>query len=203
MASWEEFRIYENFCNDSSVKLEVLDDCRSLTRANVTVPEYARYLCSSVRCTGTTTEFWYPPAFFDPDDVEPPFLFDSDFFAPPSYYSPNTSKLLFSNCSLNLFCLLFLALTLISKPTTRHNVFADAIYIAFVLFSHSCLLYNVSFSLNEFGRFKLDTYFFWVFFSLISYIIVFIVAKRSRKYLGLHTPNEINVHYQRTIQVSL
>lgn len=58
-----------------------------------------------------------------------------------------------------------------------------------------------SFSINEHGSFKLDSHFFWVLFSFMAYALIFITAMRCRKYLGLHAPNEINVHYQRTIQL--
>ena len=115
--SWETFRFYETFCNQTSNDTtryerdtnqigEALFDCRSLTadHFNDTVPEYSKYLCNHMACDGKITKFYSSAEGVEVG--EEPMLYED--LAPPSYFGKNISKLLFSTGSLNLFCLLFL-----------------------------------------------------------------------------------------------
>ena len=176
--AWEIYNFYENICDQAVV-------CIPTNETRYTA--YNEHLCEHVKCQvdedrigGTTFDkAWDPPRFF----------------------RANRSKILFSSSSLNILCFLFLGLVMMGNPTAQTSYLVDTIYIVFIGFSHVCLLYNVSFVISEDGKFQYNVEFIGFIFSLISFTVILFILRRSRRYLGTYTTQQINKHFQRTIQL--
>ncbi|GMH53240.1 hypothetical protein TL16_g01407 [Triparma laevis f. inornata] len=75
---------------------------------------------------------------------------------PTGHYYWATRKCLLVNSCMNMCCLVFLGLLVLSRPSAKFHLFADGIAITYILFSHACLFYNCNIVINEDKRFAHD-----------------------------------------------
>ncbi|GMH53362.1 hypothetical protein TrLO_g163 [Triparma laevis f. longispina] len=128
---------------------------------------------------------------------------------PTGHYYWATRKCLLVNSCMNMCCLVFLGLLVLSRPSAKFHLFADGIAITYILFSHACLFYNCNIVINEDKRFAHDIStdsrgipafeFFGVIYSFACFVGIFVIGRLCRTYLAAHTENEVNLHMQRSL----
>ena len=212
--SWQLFDYYHDICRHDKVK-DVIEEGFWWTSypplpgrfciqpGHTDYPVYSKFLCERAICLtpgeGTTSFLNSPSLISLKEEGGSNFVSFNVLFEPPYFYRDNTSKLLFTSCSLNMFCLLFFALALMSRPKAQHNFLVDTMYLTFTVLSHAALLYNVGVVMHRDGHLGTDKI-NWVAYSFGSFMVIYFVARQCRTYLAMHNTSQINMHFRRSVQ---
>ena len=227
--SWGLLHFYAETCNHTDVKENIGTDqllayvdegylyfkdlCEPGNRTEFTglemicENEFSCALCKYVACPldgGSTTFFYQEPnkkhnwkwsiyswVLKDPNC----------WLQPRVYFMRNLLTIFFANCSENMIVLQFIAMALIARPKAKHNYFADAMYLGYVLIAHVCLIFESSVAPFDGELNFREQYFVVSVCSFSAYIFFYFIARRCRVYLKLYNTTQINTHFRRCLQV--